>query len=159
MCSVLDSLIYPNAHPWQQPPLQLPCLLWAPCWVLESEGARECHVSVTSSLKSEPPRSGAWTGELHGLLVISELDPGYHRDSTPTKPRAHWQPRLSGCGSFRSTCHSQPTEGSETPQLLQARVSTAALALGRRQHTLILSSGSSSGFCGSTSGFVTASPC
>ena len=64
--------------------------------VPESMGPRPCHVSRTSSLKSEPPGGRAWAEELHGLPVSPEPDHGYHRDSTPGRPQAYWRLRLPG---------------------------------------------------------------
>lgn len=64
-----------------------------------------------------------------GLLVISELDLGYHR-LRAHDARAYWQLRLSGALHLDSPADGHPTEGSETPHQLQARVSTRSAPSG-----------------------------
>lgn len=65
-----------------------------------------------------------------GLLVISELDLGYHR-LRAHDTRAYWQLRLPGALHLDSPADGHPTEGSETPHLLQARVSISSAPSGR----------------------------
>lgn len=112
---------WPPATSHQQP------LLPAPCRVLERVSPRQCHISLTSSLKSELP---GWEG-LDGRVIrpswSSQNLISVITDSAPTKRRAYWQLRLSRCtSSSRFTCRSPSCRGSETLHLLRARVSISS---------------------------------
>lgn len=93
-----------------------------------------------------------------GLLVIPELDLGYHRRHAQDT-RAYWQLRLSSALlHLDSPADRHPTEGSETRHLLQARVSIRSTRSESRQHLGdAYLQDPPLGFCGYTSGFVTAS--
>lgn len=72
-----------------------------------------------------------------GLLVISELDLGYHRLRAQDS-RAYWRLRLSGALHLDSPADGHPAEGSETPHRLQARVSIGSAPSKRGQHRVML---------------------